>query len=419
MMESSLTTVSLSLFLDESMESIDALGHRPDRHLAFSEDLLAEADDKDLQQIVEKAAHELDTPVALVSLVLDHIQFFKAQYGLPMDLAASRSTRRDVSFCQFVVRDGKPFEVSDAPNDSRIPQHLVKEYDIQSYLGIPINVRDTVVGSLCVIDTKKRTFTKNEHNALKRLAELVNERLAILGEQRRQTRIKLTERVTGPVLAEAIRSVIFIQDNANSAMQALPAIRSFLRLSQHIHDGGKSSPSVIQKSLDAANEAMEQSENTLHDMVASAGDCSDCIVAVENLVTRSKTTKVSELTIAAQDLARHATELVGGMPLPDFGKDPVIHSPRPLAVALLTMAVTATATRIKGLKGTSGLRLQIHVEDESVSFDLSANTLSENVAEEIVSELARHIGEDPAIGIQSEGDSVRLLFYAVGSFQNN
>jgi len=242
----------------------------------------------------------------------------------------------------------------------------------------------------------------------------VNERIAILGEQRRQTRIKLTERASGPVLSEANRSVKFIQDNADSAIQAIPAIRSFLRLSQHIHDGGNSSPSVIKKSLDAATEALEQSENTLYDMEASAGDCNDCIVAIENLVTRSKTTKVSELAIAAQDLARHATELVGGMPLPDFVKDPLIHTPRPLAVALLTMAATATATRIKALQGTSGLRLQILVEDESVSFDLSANKLSEDVAEEIVSELAQHIGEDPAIGIQREGDSVRLMFYAIG-----
>ncbi|MGI9569220.1 MAG: GAF domain-containing protein, partial [Desulfobulbia bacterium] len=111
------------------MDSIDVLGNRPDRHEAFSEGLLAEAGDSDLQQIVEKAADELDAPVALVSLVLDHIQFFKAQYGLPAELAAAKSTRRDVSFCQFVVRDGKPFEVNNAPNDSRIPQHLVNEYN--------------------------------------------------------------------------------------------------------------------------------------------------------------------------------------------------------------------------------------------------------------------------------------------------
>ena len=55
-----------------------------------------------------------------------------------------RSASRDVSFCQFVVRDGKAFEVSHAGTDDRVPQHLVKEYGTQSYLGVPIHARDVV-----------------------------------------------------------------------------------------------------------------------------------------------------------------------------------------------------------------------------------------------------------------------------------
>jgi len=395
------------------MDKIDALGKRSDRHAAFSEGLLTEANDSELQQIVEKAASELGTPVALVSLVLDQIQFFKAQYGLPDDLAASKSTRRDVSFCQFVVRDGKPFEVNDAPNDSRIPQHLVKEYNIKSYLGIPIHINDTVVGSLCVIDTKKRAFTKDEHEALSHLAELVNERIAMLSDHRRQTRFTLTEKMTSPVLAKANKSVMFVQEDAECVIQALPAIRSFLRLSQHIQNGGSVSPSATKQSLDAAIEALEQSENTLYDMVATTGDCNDCIVAIENLVTGSQITRVSELAIAAQDLARHATDPVGGMPLPDFESDPIIHTPRPLATALVTTTITTISARIQNLEDVGGIQLQILCEDESVGFDFSANKLSEAIAEEIVTKLTGHIGEDPAIGIRRVGSSVRLMFFAI------
>ena len=84
-------------------------------------------------------------------------------------LASARGTHRDVSFCQFVVRDGKTFEVNDAANDPRIPQHVVKEFNIQSYLGIPIIVKENVMGSLCVLDTKKRGFSKEEHTSLNKL----------------------------------------------------------------------------------------------------------------------------------------------------------------------------------------------------------------------------------------------------------
>ena len=124
----------------ELEDSIDALGHRPDRHRAFTSGLLAEAEDEILQSIVEEASRDLSMPIALVNLVLEEIQYFKAHYGLPPELAASRGTARDVSFCQFVVRDGVLFEVTDAKEDLRVPQHLVKNFNIQSYLGVPPGV---------------------------------------------------------------------------------------------------------------------------------------------------------------------------------------------------------------------------------------------------------------------------------------
>ena len=89
------------------MDRIDVLGDSSDRLDLFTKELLAEANDSELQEIVKKAAIELNSPIALVSLVLDQVQFFKAHIGLPPVLESARGTHRDVSFCQFVVRDGK------------------------------------------------------------------------------------------------------------------------------------------------------------------------------------------------------------------------------------------------------------------------------------------------------------------------
>ena len=147
------------------MDRINVLANSDNRLELFTKELLAETNDFELQKIVKNASKELNSPIALVSLVLDQVQFFKAHIGLPPVLAKARGTYRDVSFCQFVVRDGKPFEVNDASNDLRIPQHVVKEYNIQSYLGVPIKLDETVMGSLCVLDTKKRQFSKDEHNS--------------------------------------------------------------------------------------------------------------------------------------------------------------------------------------------------------------------------------------------------------------
>ena len=162
----------MDIQMDEFVDSIDALGPRPDRHLAFTGELLAEVEDEVLQSIVEEAARDLSTPIALVNLVLEEIQFFKAHYGLPPDLAAARGTERDVSFCQFVVRDGEPFEVNNAEKDARVPQHLVKHHGIKSYLGMPVVANDVIVGSLCVIDFEPREFSEEERQTLMNLADL-------------------------------------------------------------------------------------------------------------------------------------------------------------------------------------------------------------------------------------------------------
>ena len=59
------------------MERINALGDSSKRLDLFTKELLAETDDAELQEIVKTAANELNSPIALVSLVLDQVQFFK------------------------------------------------------------------------------------------------------------------------------------------------------------------------------------------------------------------------------------------------------------------------------------------------------------------------------------------------------
>ena len=219
------------------MDKVDVLGYRPDRHDVFTKELLAETDDMELQKIVTKAAAELSSPMALVSLVLDQIQFFKAYVGLPLALAEARGTHRDASFCQFVVRDGEAFEVNDAPNDPRIPQHVVKEFNVHSYLGVPVMVEDIVVGSLCVLDTKKRGFSERDRNNLYKLALLVNQRLAVITQKRRQIRLDLTERALHPGISELSEAFQPIQQSLGAGYSAVAAMRSFFSLVKHEFSG--------------------------------------------------------------------------------------------------------------------------------------------------------------------------------------
>ena len=173
-------------------DRIDALGEAGvDRYASLQGRVLSETHDPELEGIVREAAALMHAPIALVSLVLGRTQFFRAQYGLPGDLAVTRGTDRDVSFCQFVVRDNALFEVEDAATDARVPQELVTRYGIRSYMGAPVRVDDQVIGSLCTIGVEPRQFVDSERDALGELAARASRRLTSLAR----------ERAGGPALA--------------------------------------------------------------------------------------------------------------------------------------------------------------------------------------------------------------------------
>jgi GAF domain-containing protein len=131
------------------MERFDALAEKSDeRLLVLTGEALSRAPDAELQRIVAEVAEALEMPTALVSLVLTRTQYFRAQVGLPPDLANVAATDRDVSFCQFVVRDEAPLVVEDAKGDPKFPQLLVNEFGVRSYVGAPLHVGGAVVGSL-------------------------------------------------------------------------------------------------------------------------------------------------------------------------------------------------------------------------------------------------------------------------------
>ena len=62
----------------------------------------------------------------------------------------------------------------------------VKKYGLKSYLGFPVKLRNRVIGSLCIVDTKTREFTDDDLHCIRTLAaalSLEEERLALETEQ--------------------------------------------------------------------------------------------------------------------------------------------------------------------------------------------------------------------------------------------
>lgn len=125
--------------------------------------------------IASLCARTLDMPVALVSLIDAERQWFKARYGFD-----ASETARDVSFCAHALHEARCLVVSDARKDPRFRDNpLVRgAANVRAYAGWVIRSAEGVaLGTLCVIDTRPREFTKQHLQNLADLAFLVEREL--------------------------------------------------------------------------------------------------------------------------------------------------------------------------------------------------------------------------------------------------
>jgi PAS domain S-box-containing protein len=138
--------------------------------------------EQELDDLTALAAQICGTPIAIISLVDEHRQWFKARVGIE-----AGETPREVAFCAHALHHRDLFIVPDATQDERFAQNpLVRgEPGICFYAGAPlVTPEDATLGVLCVIDHQPRTLTQAQEQALRVLARQVMTHL----ELRRQMR---------------------------------------------------------------------------------------------------------------------------------------------------------------------------------------------------------------------------------------
>jgi len=115
-------------------------------------------------EIVHLAALICQTPVALISLVDEKRQWFKAKTGLSLN-----ETARDIAFCNYTIASDEIFVVPDALQDERFKDNplVTGDPNIRFYAGMPIKTPDGHnIGTLCVIDTVARELDNNQRELL-------------------------------------------------------------------------------------------------------------------------------------------------------------------------------------------------------------------------------------------------------------
>ena len=189
-------------------------------------DILDSTDDAErFDRITRLVAQLLDVPIALVSLIDEHRQWFKSRVGL--DVA---ETPREHAFCDHAIRgEDRALVVPDAAADPRFADNplVTGAPEIRFYAGATlVTPRGHRLGTLCAIDRRPRTLSPAQLDTLRALADVVVDALELrrhgraLDARRTDLDAILAHVEDGVALLDADRRMVF----ANRAYRALFAI---------------------------------------------------------------------------------------------------------------------------------------------------------------------------------------------------
>ena len=149
------------------------------------------------------AAGICGTPIALISLVDENRQWFKARHGIEL-----AQTSRDESFCAHAILDPQGvLVVQDATRDVRFQNHaMVRSGELLFYAGAPIvSASGAALGTVCVLDTVARELDDQQIGMLKHLADLAMQLFEHEHSRREQSERMVEQLVKGQ---QIIRDVL-------------------------------------------------------------------------------------------------------------------------------------------------------------------------------------------------------------------
>ena len=125
----------------------------------------------EFDELTALAADIFGTPIALVSVIDSHRQWFKSRHGM-----TTTETSRDLAFCAHTILGADLLLVTDPRTDARFANNpmVLGDPHIGFYAGMPlINDDGHALGTLCVIDHVQRTATAQQLLSLQRIGRQV------------------------------------------------------------------------------------------------------------------------------------------------------------------------------------------------------------------------------------------------------
>jgi len=118
----------------------------------------------------------LDVPIALISLIDESRQWFKARQGLDLD-----AMPREHSVCAYTILNAGPLVIADLASDERFAGNtLLEKEQLRFYAGVPLTSLEGLnLGTLCALDTRPRTLTAHQITLLQDLARLAMDEMEL------------------------------------------------------------------------------------------------------------------------------------------------------------------------------------------------------------------------------------------------
>ena len=133
--------------------------------------------DERFDRITRLASRLLNVPLVNISLIDRERQYNLSHHG-----SAAQQHDRSSSFCSHAILENKPLIVPDARLDARFANNplVTNEPHIRFYAGEPLATPDgSLVGALCILDSKPRVPSAEDIQILHDLAKLAEKELTV------------------------------------------------------------------------------------------------------------------------------------------------------------------------------------------------------------------------------------------------
>jgi len=125
--------------------------------------------EEDFDELAQLIALICDVPIAVISMIDDKRQWYKAKVGID-----GNETPKEETFCQHTVLQDELIEIPDALLDERVKNnpHVTSENGIRFYAGMPLKADNgSNIGTVCVVDGKPKELDDRQKKALKLLTK--------------------------------------------------------------------------------------------------------------------------------------------------------------------------------------------------------------------------------------------------------